>query len=60
LSEFRRLPIELDHVLSQPSPAGQYSINLVINPPSGLNAFTAEFQKISENPRVIAAIAASG
>lgn len=56
LSEFHRLPRELDDLLSKPDLTGQYSINLEIVAPKGIKAFTAEFQKMANDPRVIAAV----
>lgn len=55
LSEFHRLPRELETLLSQPDLTGQHSINLVINPPKTLQALTAQFEKMASDPRVIAA-----
>jgi Domain of unknown function (DUF4062) len=60
LSEFHRLPRELDDLLSKPDLTGQYSINLVIVAPKGIEAFTAEFEKMANDPRVIAAVTSGG
>ena len=60
LSEFHRLPRELDELLSKPDLTGQYSINLVIVAPKGIEAFTAEFEKMANDPRVIAAVTGGG
>jgi hypothetical protein len=56
LSEFHRLPREFDDLLSKPDLTGQYSINLVIVAPKSIDAFTAEFEKMANDPRVIAAV----
>jgi hypothetical protein len=60
LSEFHRLPRELDDLLSKPDLTGQYSINLVIVAPKGIEAFTAEFARMANDPRVIAAVTSGG
>jgi len=60
LSEFHRLPRELDGLLSKPDLTGQYSINLVIVAPKGIDGFTTEFEKMATDPRVIAAITSGG
>ncbi len=60
LSEFHRLPRELDDLLSKPDLKGQYSINLVIVAPKGIKEFTAEFEKMANDPRVIAAVMGGG
>jgi hypothetical protein len=60
LSEFHRLPRELDDLLSKPDLTGQYSINLVIVAPKGIEAFTAEFARMANDPRVIAAVTNGG
>lgn len=56
LSEFHRLPKELDSLLSDPDLTGQHSINLTINSPKGLLELAADFEKISNDPRLIEAI----
>lgn len=56
LSEFHRLPRELDDLLSDPNLTGQHSINLVIVAPKGIGALTAEVARMSNDPRVIAAV----
>lgn len=57
LSEFRRLPREIDDLLFRPNLSGQYSINLTIGPPSGLQEFAAELHLLAEDPRVISVLA---
>lgn len=60
LSEFHRLPRELDDLLSKPDLTGQYSINLVIVAPKGIEAFTTEFARMANDPRVIDAVTSGG
>lgn len=60
LSEFRRIPNELDQLLSQPDLKGEYTIHLVIKAPAGLEVLTAEFRKMTNDPRIIEAIANGG
>ncbi len=60
LTEFHRLPRELDDLLSKPDLTGQYSIDLVIVAPKGMEAFTAEFARMANDPRVIAAVTSGG
>lgn len=60
LSEFHRLPRELDDLLSNPDLTGQYSINLVIVAPKGIEALTAAFARMANDPYVIAAVTSDG
>jgi hypothetical protein len=60
LSEFHRLPRELDDLLSKPDLTGQHPINLVIKAPKGIEALSAEFKKMANDPRVIAAVTSGG
>jgi hypothetical protein len=59
LSEFHRLPREIDNLLSKPDLTGEYSINLVIVPPKGIEAFTEKFASMANDPQVIAAVTSS-
>src|SRR5262249_5979287 len=60
LAEFRRIPRELDELLTDPGITGEHTIRLVINAPDGISALTEELERISQDPRVIAAIANCG
>lgn len=60
LSKFRRIPREFDKLLADPALTGQHTIHLVINAPASLSALTEEFERMSHDPRVIAAIAGGG
>lgn len=60
LSEFRRLPRELDTLLAQPGLTGEHSINLKIKAPAGLKDFTDRFEVLSNDPRVLALLAQGG
>lgn len=57
LQEFRRIPKEIDELLADPNLTGQHSIHLVINAPAGLASLTAEFERMSHDPDVLAALA---
>jgi len=56
LSEFHRLPREIDNLLSKSDLRGEYSIDLEIKMPGGIKALTAEFVRMKNDPQVIAAL----
>ena len=60
LSEFHRLPKELDALLSNPDLTGQHSINLTFNSPKGLLTLITDFENFSKDPRVLAAVTSGG
>lgn len=60
LSEFHRLPHELNKLLARSDLTGEHTINLVLKAPSGLKDFTAAFAKLSSDPRVLMELAAGG
>lgn len=57
LVEFRRIPKEIDELLADPNLTGQHCIHLVISAPAGLASLTAEFERMSHDPDVLAALA---
>lgn len=57
LQEFRRIPKEIDELLANPDLTGQHSIQLVINAPTGLASLAAEFERMSHDPDILAALA---
>ena len=56
LTEFRRIPIEFDALLATSNLTGEHSINLVIRAPVGLEAMASEFERMSHDPHVLAAL----
>lgn len=57
LQEFRRIPKEIDELLSAPNLTGQHGINLVIIAPAGLSSLLEEFKRMSHDPDILAALA---
>lgn len=57
LQDFRRIPKELDELLAVPNLTGEHNIQLVINAPAGLALLTVEFERMSHDPDVVAALA---
>ncbi len=57
MNEFRRLPNEIDELLSQPDIEGTYKITLVFNPPPGMGEFEKELEKLQIDPQFIFAYA---
>ncbi|NTU50229.1 MAG: hypothetical protein HGA87_04995 [Desulfobulbaceae bacterium] len=60
LSEFHRIPLELNDLLAKPDLHGEYSINLVIVAPKGIPALIEEFDRMANDPRVIDAVTSGG
>lgn len=56
LSEFHRLPREIDNLLSKSDLRGEYSIDLEIKMPDGIKALTVEFAGMKNDPQVIATL----
>lgn len=55
-ADLKRLIIEFDTLVSTPGLSGNHTITMTINAPTGLQAFTDEFQRMAQDPLVLAAI----
>lgn len=58
--ELRRLPTEMEALLSNPKLSGQHTITLTINPPAGLASFAQEFERMCGDPTVLGALTNGG
>lgn len=56
LTELHSIPAEFDKLLSNPNITGEHYITLVINAPRGLESLSKQFDQMSNDPRVHAAL----
>lgn len=56
-AELKRLVTEFETLVSTPGLSGSYTLTMTINAPTGLQAFSGEFQRMARDPRVLEAIA---
>lgn len=56
-AELKRLTIEFEALVSTPGLSGNHTLTMTINAPTGLQAFSDEFHRMAQDPRVLAAIA---